>query len=467
MNRAERSLKGEKEMNQKVAELIDSYRDEFVETLKRWVQVPSVKGEPSEGAPFGAEVRSMLDLALDTCREMGFAVRNFDGYAGDATLGTATETLAVLGHLDVVPVGDGWTKPPFGAVVEDGKIYGRGTNDDKGPTLAALFAMKAIREAGIPLKKSLRAILGCDEECDWGCMKYYTAHTEMPEMGFSPDASFPLINTEKGMIAFTLRFPAPAEGLRVIRMATGERTNVIAGESEALLEGGKELADQVARFARQTGWDYRAEVTEEGVLVRAIGIPGHSAFPEGKRSAIGMMLLLLRALGATGGLATLADKVGLETDGKSLGCAVQDAVSGALTNNMGILRLEDGNWVGTLDFRCPVEADQQELIRHVRESLPGIEVTVESVKPPHHVPAESELVTALLGAYEEETGLKGEAMAIGGGTYAKVLKQGVAFGAVFPDEEDLAHLANEYERIDSLMLAMKIYANGMLRLAAE
>ena len=454
-------------MNQKVYDLIESYREDFIRTLQAWVRVPSVKGPAEEGAPFGREVRDMLTLALKTAEDMGFAVRDFDGYAGDVTLGNGEEPLAVLGHLDVVPTGDGWTRPPFGAVIEDGKIYGRGTNDDKGPTLAALYAMKAIQEAGVPLKQGIRLIMGCDEECDWECMKYYTAHTKMPEVGFSPDASFPLINTEKGLIHFDLTFPAADSGLRILRMETGERPNVIAGESEALVAGGQDIADRVAAYAAKTGMDYRAEVTPEGVLIHATGISGHSAFPEGKRSAIGMMLLLFKALGAKGGLATLADRVGAESDGRSLGCACRDEISGPLTNNMGILRLEQGTWFATLDFRCPVEADQQQLIRNTRESLAGIQVTVESVKAPHHVPAESKLVSSLLAAYEEETGEKGEAMAIGGGTYAKVLKQGVAFGAVFPDEEDLAHLANEYERIDSLMLAMKIYANGLIRLAAE
>ncbi|MBR2823910.1 MAG: Sapep family Mn(2+)-dependent dipeptidase [Clostridia bacterium] len=452
-------------MDQKLNELLESYRDDFVKTLQEWVRVPSVKGEPAEGAPFGTGVGKMMDLAAETGRKMGFDVRTFDGYALDMTLGGADEKIAVLGHLDVVPVGDGWTWPPFGAEIENGRMYGRGTNDDKGPSLAALYAMKAIKEAGIPLKRSIRLILGGDEECDWECMTYYAAYAEMPEMGFSPDASFPLINTEKGMLHFEIRFPAAENGLRVLEMATGERPNVIAGESRALLEGGEDLAEKVRAYAADTGLPYAAEVTEAGVWVTATGISGHSAYPEGKRSAIGMMLKLMKALGAKGGIAVLADAVGLESDGKSLGCACEDRVSGRLTNNMGILRLRDGEWFGTLDFRCPVEADQEKLIREAKAHLPGIQVTVTTQKPPHHVPAESELVTALLAAYEEESGLKGEAMSTGGGTYAKVLKQGVAFGAVFPGEEELAHLANEYESIDSLMLAMKIYANALVRLA--
>ena len=182
-------------MDKKIGQLIDSYRDDLIATLSRWIGVPSVKAEPAEGAPFGTEVRRMLDMAMDDARAMGFTVRNVDGYACDATLGDAPEAVAVLGHLDVVPAGDSWQTPPFTATREGDRIYGRGTSDDKGPSLAALFAMRAIKEAGVPLKKSIRLILGCDEESGWEDMAYYCAHADMPEVGFSPDASFPVINT--------------------------------------------------------------------------------------------------------------------------------------------------------------------------------------------------------------------------------------------------------------------------------
>ena len=454
-------------MEQKVYQLIDGYREDFTKMLQGWIRVPSVKGHAEEGAPFGRTVRDMLDLAMRDARSLGFEVRDFDGYACDITLGSAEEKIAVLGHLDVVPVGDGWTKPPFEAVIENGRMYGRGTNDDKGPSLAALFAMKAIREAGIPLRKSIRMILGCDEESDWEDMEYYGAHERIPDIGFSPDASFPLINTEKGMLGLAVRAPAAESGLKVLELNTGDRINVIPGECRALVEGGAETAAKVNAYAEKTGLPYTAEVTEKGVRITAVGIPGHSAYPEGKRNAIGMMLLLLRELGAEGPVAVLAEAVGLESDGKSLGCACRDEVSEGLTCNMGILRLEDGAWYGTLDMRCPVTADQEKLRDSAVARLPGFDVETIVMKPPHHVPAEGELVSSLLAAYEEETGQKGKPISTGGGTYAKVLKQGVAFGALFPDEEDLAHQADEYEDIDRLMLAMKIYANALIRLAAE
>ena len=344
-------------------------------------------------------------------------------------------------------------------------MYGRGTNDDKGPSLAALFAMRAIREAGIPLRKGIRMILGCDEESGWEDMEYYGAHERIPDVGFSPDASFPLINTEKGMMVLALHAPASEKGLKILELSAGDRVNVIPGECTALIEGGEETAARVRAYAGETGLPYTAEVTAGGVRVTATGIPGHSAYPEGKRNAIGMMLLLLRELGAVGPVAELAELIGTDHDGKKLGCACEDAVSKQLTCNLGILRLQGGEWYATLDFRCPVTADQELLKRNATAALKGFRVETETQKPPHHVPADSELVTALLAAYDEETGLKGEPMSTGGGTYAKVLKQGVAFGALFPDEEDLAHQADEYEEIDRLILAAKIYANALVRLA--
>ena len=455
-------------MDKKIYDLIDSYAEEFAEQLSRWIRVPSVKDDPAPGAPFGPECRRMYDMALADCEAEGFVVRGFDGYALDATLpGESDEAIAVLGHLDVVPAGDAWPCDPFGAVREGDKLYGRGTSDDKGPMLCAMYAMRAIKEAGIPLKKSIRMILGCDEESGWEDMAYYAEHADMPEVGFSPDASFPLINTEKSMLHLILTAPVAADGLQVKQLFTGERMNVIPGESKALLAGGQEIADAVAAYAEKTGLPYAAEVTDEGVWVTATGIPGHSAYPEGRRNAIGMMLCLLRELGVKGAFATLADTVGMAHDGANLGCAYQDDVSGALTCNMGILHLVDGVITCTLDMRVPITADLDKLEANALAALPGFTAVEIEKKAPHHVPADSELVTSLLAAYTEETGTPAEPQFTGGGTYAKVLRQGVAFGASFPDDEDLAHQAGEYVCISKMMLTTKIYANALLRLAAK
>lgn len=449
--------------------IIESLKQPMIDTLAQWIKVPSVKGEKEDGAPFGKEVRTMLDTAIATCEGLGFRTKNVDGYAMHADLGEGNDedALAILAHVDVVPVGDGWHYPPFGAVIEDGKMYGRGTGDDKGPAVAALYAMKAVQMAGIPLKRKVRLILGCDEESGWEDMAYYTAHETMPRMGFSPDADYPVINIEKGMVALELRAPLAKTGLQILRWSTGERTNVIPGHAEALIKGGKEMIEKVNAISRQYGWPVEAHMTEGGVCIKAEGIPGHAAYPEAGRNAIGQMLITLKELGAEGPIRLLADAVGTTYYGEHLGAQIQDGLSGKLTCNMGILRIENDSLFATLDIRCPILTDRDYLVEMIKQHLPGIAVTVTASKAPHYVPEQSELVTELLNAYHEVTGLPKKALAIGGGTYAKVLKEGVAFGASFPGDPELAHQANEYISLDSLARSMAIFARAIVRLAGK
>ncbi|MDY3816231.1 MAG: Sapep family Mn(2+)-dependent dipeptidase, partial [Candidatus Limiplasma sp.] len=243
-------------------QIIEGLQSEMVETLTRWIQVPSVKGDPQPGAPFGADVRRALDMALADAKAMGFDVRNFDGYAGDVRMGPqGVNPLAILAHLDVVPAGDGWRTDPFGAEIRDGRMYGRGTNDDKGPAVAALYAMYALKKAGVPLKREVRLILGCDEESGWGCMHYYTAHCDMPKVGFSPDASFPVINTEKGLLQLELHGGYDPDGM-VREIAVGERCNVVPGTASVTLTGDAATASKAEAAAREHGYSLQATCHE-------------------------------------------------------------------------------------------------------------------------------------------------------------------------------------------------------------
>ena len=233
-----------------ISTIIDTMRDELVDTLNRWIAVPSVKADALPGAPFGEEVKRMLHIALEDGEKMGFAARNIDEYAGDLRMGPiGVDPLGILAHLDVVPAGDGWQTQPFEPTQVGDRIYGRGTSDDKGPAIAALFAMKAIKEAGIPLKREVRLILGCDEESGWEDMRYYCEHCDMPKTGFSPDASFPVINTEKGMLHLSLRAPYCADGLEVKEINVGERCNVIPGNATALIGGTEDECEKINRLA--------------------------------------------------------------------------------------------------------------------------------------------------------------------------------------------------------------------------
>ncbi len=448
--------------------IIEELRNPLIDMLRRWVAIPSLKAAPAPGAPYGPEVRRALDAALADAQKLGFEVRDIDGHAGDVRMGPLDQDpLGILVHLDVVPVGDGWQVDPFGGLLEGDRLYGRGTSDDKGPAVAALLAMYAVKQAGIPLSREVRLILGCDEETGMEDMKYYAAQGLMPKTGFSPDASFPVINTEKGLLQLELRAPASPDGLPVKSIDVGQRPNVVPGLATALVHGDGTLCAKVNKLAGDMHLPVEAEMAGDS-LVKLIstGINGHAAYPEAARNANGQLLLMLRALGVTGVLKTLADCVGMEYDGSSLGVRCQDELSGPLTCNLGILRYDQDGCFATLDIRYPVLAYHQRLVASLRAALgEDVQVTVAAHKEPHHVPPSSPLVTALLDAYHEETGRERECVSTGGGTYARCLGQGVAFGSAFPEDEELAHQAGEYASVDGLMMNIRIFANAIVKLA--
>ncbi len=452
---------------ERIEKLLQGYRDEMIETLQKWVRIPSVKGEEAPGAPFGVENRHALETAMADCERMGLKTQIFDGYAGHADLGEGEDydALALLAHLDVVPVGDGWTVEPFGGMVKDGKIYGRGTSDDKGPAVAALYAMRAVKEAGVPLKRKVRLILGCDEECGSSDMAYYKEHAVMPRSGFSPDAEYPVINIEKG--GLHLMISGKQEGLRILDMQVGERPNVVPGFASALVEGTDELVKKAQEMAKKLPYPVSAKMENGAVRIETVGITGHAAMPEHGRNAIGQLLLLLKDLGAKGIVETLADKIGMTCYGENLGIAMEDKVSGKLTCSMDIIRTEGEEISALMDIRYPVLFNVDAAMELMQSSMKNCKVENIHSRKPHFVSEDTELVQELLNAYHEVTGLEKKAIAIGGGTYAQSMDEGVAFGALFPGEEEMAHQADEYMSLDSLFESARIFAHAIVRLAGK
>jgi len=471
----------DKRLDQALDQAIQSMQSDLVETLKGWLSIPSLKAPAAPGAPFGPEIRRMLDLALADAKRLGFSPRDVDGYAADMEIGRGDETVAILTHLDVVPAGEGWHTPAFEPAIKDGKLYGRGSVDNKGPSVAAMFAMKAVRETGIPLKKKVRLVLGCDEESGWGCMNHYKAHVGLPDVGFSPDAGYPLINTEKGICRLILELTLPEEGeapfpIRAIR--SGERANVIPSAAVAELGGDFEaIRKKAAAFAQGAcdpdSYPISVEPIPVGARVTVGGVGGHASMPELGKNAAARLLQLLAALEAGGAsrpaIALLAETIGGDTDGSGFGIAGSDGVSGPLTINLGILTLAQGKLAATFDVRYPVLFSEAQIIRFVkmRVGSVGVAVSTGHGNPPHHVPETRPVVRALLSTYEKVTGFQPSTMAIGGGTYARAMREGVAFGSVFPDEEPVAHQADEYVAVDRLMLNARIIAHAIVALAGE
>ena len=469
---------------EKLDALVESYKGELIENIRKWIAIPSVQGVPAgENAPFGAEVRRMLDVALSDGRRFGFEVRDIDGYAGDISMGEGEQTMGMLAHLDVVPIGDGWTHDPLGGEIENGRMYGRGTTDDKGPALCALYAMRAVKEAGIPLKHGVRLILGCDEETGMSDMRHYASKMKMPDYGFSPDAEFPVINIEKGGVNMRLSKVTDGEDgaqLPVHSLYAGKRPNVVPAEATAVvgLNGMTLEALNDRLHAIEAGHDrfhLKAEAEGEGrAKITATGVNAHAAMPEGGVNAAGMLLIALKELGAGSAnthaaIAMLADAVGMEYTGQALGIACADELSGPLTCNLGILRYNSNEISALLDIRYPICGDEERMLGQAakRVAPAGMSVCCASSHTPLHVPAESRIVQGLLKVYHEVTGLDAYTIAIGGGTYSRMMPNTVAFGVCFPGDMDVCHIADEYIDVDKMMLGVKIFAHAIAELAGR
>ena len=457
------------EYNAKLDAALKALEPDMIETLQRWIRVPSVRADKSaENAPFGAEVRRALDVAIADINRLGMNARDIDGYCCDAEIGEGSETLAVLAHLDVVPEGDGWDYDPYGAEIVDGKMYGRGTGDDKGPAVAALFAMKAIMDAGIELKgKKCRLILGCDEECGMKDLEYYEEKVGLPDMGFSPDAEFPLINTEKGITGMEIRAAIADE--RLVSIASGTRSNVVPGSAVAVVKGDWREAAADAFVVEDEDCGIETELVDGNTKITVTGVPAHASTPDQGKNAAKMLLAVLEGMGVGGEpVKLLVEACGEGDYGLNLGIAGEDAVSGKLTINLGLLFLNDGVLSATFDCRYPVFFNAHAIHATVgkRFAPAGFEMIPGRISEPHHVPESSELVKSLMGVYNEITGTQAKPFAIGGGTYARHLKEGVAFGMMFPGEPELAHQANENIDLSNFFKAARIFAYGIVALCA-
>ena len=455
-------------------------KDELIRDIQKWVSIPSVSSSSDGDKPFGPVVAQMLDTALETARDYGFETRNIDYYAGDISLGSGEQTLGMLAHLDVVPAGEGWTHDPFGGEIADGKIFGRGTIDDKGPALCALYAMRAVRDVGVPLKDGVRLILGCDEEVGMSDMRYYASKLKMPDYGFSPDAEFPVINIEKGGVNVELSYRGAGEDdaeIPVYELYAGERPNVVPAHAYAIVGTEKvscaEIEKRIAAHAAAVNQKLsvkdlggnRAEISAEGVL-------SHGSLPELGVNAASVLLIALKAIGAGAGvqpvLNMMTECIGMEPDGASLNIKREDEISHNLSCNLGILRWNGTDFSATLDIRYPLCTNEVEILGNIACAVSKYGVHVRRIggHTPHHVPADHKIVRGLMKVYNELTGDDAKPLAIGGGTYSRMMPNTVAFGVVFPGQEDCCHIADEYIDIERMMQATRIFAHAIAELAS-
>jgi len=467
--------------DQQVSEWIEAHRQEIVETTQALLRIPSVEGTPAPGAPFGAETRQALDYALRVTERYGLTSKNVDGYAAHAEWtapGVAPDApiVGALAHVDVVPAGEGWSHPPFGAEIAGGKIYARGATDDKGPAMAALWALLAVKECGVPLTRRIRLILGANEESGFGCVKHYFAHEEMPVTGFTPDAMFPLVYAEKGIANAVLTRSAPPEGgpIHLASLAGGQRPNMVPDTAEAVLEGPMPRAAVIARLNAVVGVTTE-EMAGGKIRVTAKGVSAHGSTPENGVNAVAVLCDALLLLDHEEDQIAVIQQMRAwaeDTAGGTLGIAGRDDVAGPLTSNLGVAALEDGRVSLTFNIRYPVMWNSETLRACLEAGIADSGWSLDSLtdQAPLYVPLDDPLVATLLQVYRDETGDETAPLTMGGGTYARSMRKGIAFGPAFRDADPAdggAHEKDECWPVEHLIRAAKIYARALARLASE
>ena len=442
-------------------DLIDKTFDAQLEDLAGLIAIPSVsRGTPEPGAPLGRSVSDALEYTLALAKKLGFPnSRSLDGYCGVIDYGEGEEMLMIMAHIDVVPAGPAWTCEPFALTRRDGRLVGRGVLDDKGPAVSALYALYAIKEAGIPLRRRIRILIGCDEEKGWSCIDRYKKTEPDPTLAFTPDGGYPVINSEMGICHTT--YTRKLTGSQV-KISCGTAANVIPGEASATLTFLPEPVQ--AKNGMQ--------LSGAGNELRAFGFGGHASRPDLAKNALQALLDALKEqpleaddLAVASSLSAL---LGFDKHGEGFGLDVTDA-SGRLTLSPDVLEWNENEVSITLDCRHPFSVTAEHLLATLDEKFAqiGFTRTYQKVSAGHFLDADCELVKTLLSVYEDATGRKSKPLSIGGGTYARSFVNAVAFGIEPEDAPAECHMPDESCPVESIRFNTRVMAEAIKRLAGK
>ena len=425
-------------------------KEEALAGVREAMRIPSVVAAPLPNKPFGEPCAQVLEYALNLAKRMGFRTANLDNRVGYAEYGNGEKMVAVLGHLDVVPAGDNWICEPFDATIIDGKIYGRGIADDKGPIIGALYALDAVRKSGKPLKHRIRIIFGADEEVDCTDMERYKETEEIPMMAFTPDAEYPAIFSEKGIVYYTLS--KKVEGL--VCAKAGEAVNQVPDRAEITFVAGTKtvtVRSRNGRTAHGSTPQFGINAIDD-VIKQILEMPELAEASESFRAFVKFYEKYY-----------LGDFYGEKT-----GMNAENEETGRNSSNVGVLTGEDGNIAFKVDFRFIPQYDGlcegEDVLRRIAAEN-GMELEIFKERNALYVPKDSGLIKILQKVFRKHTGNNMAPVAMGGGTYAKFLPNTVAFGPLFPGEEDPIHQPNEYMSVDNFMKNIEIMADAIYEMA--
>lgn len=447
------------------------HEQELLEDTLAMLRIPSLEGPAEPNAPFGKENRQALDLALSIGERWGMQTKDLEGFAGYAEFGQGERLIMSLGHLDVVPVSDGWKHQPFGAEIDEGYIYARGSVDDKGPTMASFYAMRAIQECAPNLPARMRQVFGCNEESGFKCVERYNQTEEAPTFGIAPDSGWPLYHAEKGIANLHISVPLNSGDLQLLEAHGGQRPNIVIDRSEARVRVSPSVRAHVDEKLADS-WDANVAFDWEGDDVLHILTRGkacHGSYPYGGDSAATRLFRFLLEISPLS-TATYFEEIfqSMETGGVGLGIHGADEVSHNLTSNIGVMSTEDGRIKLLFNIRYPVTWTGVQLRERCEKHLASLDcgMTLDHMTDSKslYFPTDHPLVRTIIDVYAEETGERREPGTMGGGTYARAVPNTVSIGTGW-EGDGAAHENDERLKVEHLFKMSRIYAHILYRLA--
>jgi len=432
------------------------FKEEMLEDLISMINIPSVLDETNSEYPYGEDVNMALEKMLGICKKLGFKTF-YNKHYGYAEIGSGAELIGVLGHLDVVPAGDleKWNTNPYEAEVIDGKLYGRGTQDDKGPMLAAVYGVKLLMEQDITFNKRVRFIFGLDEENLWRSITEYLENEEKPAYGFTPDSIFPMINAEKGLLQAKIRFDKKSP----ITLIAGDAFNAVP--DKAVYSGNKK--EEVVNALKKLNYEYK--VTENGIEV--IGNGSHASKPQEGINAITRLVEALKIVGyKSSGIRLMNDIFANKVFGEGFIENCFDEVSGNLTINLGKVNFNENYQEICLDIRIPVTYEKEKVVKKLIDKIKeyGFSYEEHDFLASIYISEDNEMLQKLKKVFSRETGLDATPLSSGGATYARAIDNCLAYGALFPGDEKVEHKVNEYIKIENLFRCVDIYSKTIMEL---
>lgn len=460
----------------KIKRYIEDNFNSIISDVKSIIKIKTVKEEAEEDAPFGKNLKYGLEKTLELAEKLGFRTKNLDNYVGYAEIGEGEDYIAILGHIDVVPEGDisKWSVDPYSGEIRDNMLIARGAIDNKGPIISSLYSLKAILEEKPNFNKRVRVIFGTNEESGDEDMKYYLAHEKAPKYAFTPDGRFPVIFSEKGIYTFSFREKINWNETDVIEIEAGTRSNVVPERAKLVLKSSlsERIGNGLERVKKLSKCNFEVSEDEEKIVVIINGKAAHASSPErGINSILGMYLFLNEVLSEEDSLKNfsrfMATYIQETTDGKLLGIESKNEETGDLTISAGITKRIDDFISVKFNIRYPVSTTESILdtVLNKKAQENNIIFFKENHNPPLYFPKDSILVKTLQDIYREITGREDEPAALGGGTYAKLMPNTVAFGPNYREFKGNPHSFDECMDLDMLKIGIEIYAKAILKLS--